>query len=256
VESNFVYRKDTARGPFDEKPPISHRYLAVRSGIGHFGLSGNVIRENEGAAIILGSVVTKAHLTPTEPLPAGENYCDECRLCMSACASGLMHGEEKTSVTLGGVEFSYARRQSYNRCDYVCGGFSGLSKSGKWSTWSPARFPIPDKDEEFLEALIGAVKPYALRPRPGIGFFHPLLPGNKGQSTCGHCQIICHPDKDVRAKRLKILTEAGVVIQLEDGSLKGVSPEEALQHLAAMSPEERTLYENITRINRNYEFGD
>jgi len=246
VESNFVYRKDTSRGPFDEKPPISHRYLAVRSGIGHFGLSGNVIRENEGAAIILGSVVTKAQLTPTEPLPAGENYCDECRLCMSACASGLMHGEEKTIVTLGGVEFSYAKRQSYNRCDYVCGGFSGLSKSGKWSTWSPARFPIPDKDEEFLEALIGAVKPYALRPRPGIGFFHPLLPGNKGQSTCGHCQIICHPDKDVRAKRSKMLAEAGVVIQLEDGSLKGVSPEEALQHLADMSPEERTLYENVT----------
>jgi len=246
VESNFVYRKDTSRGPFDEKPPISHRYLAVRSGIGHFGLSGNVIRENEGAAIILGSVVTKAQLTPTEPLPAGENYCDECRLCMSACASGLMHGEEKTTVTLGGVEFSYAKRQSYNRCDYVCGGFSGLSKSGKWSTWSPARFPIPDKDEEFLDALRMAVKPYALRPKPGIGFYHPLLPGNKGQSTCGHCQIICHPDKDVRAKRLKMLTEAGVVIQLDDGTLKGVSPVEAREHLAAMSPEERTLYENMT----------
>ena len=29
VESNFFYRKDTSRGPFDEKPPISHRYLAV-----------------------------------------------------------------------------------------------------------------------------------------------------------------------------------------------------------------------------------
>ena len=247
VESNFVYRKDTSRGPFDEKPSISHRYLAVRSGIGHFGLSGNVVREKEGAAIILGAVVTKAHLTPTEPLPAGENYCDECRLCMAACASGLMHSDEKTTVTLGGVEFSYARRQSYNRCDYVCGGFSGLSKAGKWSTWSPARFPIPDKDEEFLEALRGALKPYALRPKPGIGFYHPLLPGNKGQSTCGHCQIICHPDKDVRAKRFKMLTEAGVVIQLDDGSLKGVAPEEALEHLAAMSPKERALYENVER---------
>jgi epoxyqueuosine reductase len=247
VESNFFYRKDTSRGPFDEKPPISHRYLAVRAGIGHFGLSGNVIREKEGAAIILGSVVTTAHLTPTEPLPAEENYCDECRLCLSACASGLMHAEEKAAVTLGGVEFSYARRQSYNRCDYVCGGFAGLSKSGKWSTWSPARFPIPDKDEEFLDALRMAVKPYALRPRPGIGFYHPLLPGNKGQITCGHCQIICHPDKDVRAKRFKMLTQAGVVIQLDDGSLKAVSPDEAREHLAAKSPEERALYEDIKR---------
>ncbi len=245
VESNQVYRKDTPRGPFDEKPPISHRYLAIRAGLGHFGLSGNVIRKKEGAAIILGSVVTDARLMPTDALPAEENYCDGCRLCLSACASGLMHLDEKTTVTMGGVEFSYARRQSYNRCDYVCGGFTGLSKSGKWSTWSPARFPIPEKDEEFLDALRGAIKPYAYRPKPGIGFYHPLLPGNKGQLTCGHCQLICHPDKDVRTKRFKMLTEAGVVIQLEDGSLKAVSPEKAREHLATMSLEVRALYENI-----------
>ncbi|MCK4838098.1 MAG: epoxyqueuosine reductase [Desulfobulbaceae bacterium] len=246
VESNSVYRKDTPRGPRDEKPPISHRYLAVRAGLGHFGLSGNVIREKEGAAIILGSVVTDAQLMPTDPLPAEENYCDECRLCLSACASGLMHPEEKTTVTMGGVEFSYARRQSYNRCDYVCGGFTGLSKSGKWSTWSPARFPIPEKDEEFLEAIRAVIKQYAYRPKPGIGFYHALLPGNKGQMTCGHCQLLCHPDKDVRKERFKMLTEAGVVIQLEDGSLKAVSPEEAREHLTAMNPEVRALYENIT----------
>jgi epoxyqueuosine reductase len=245
VESNFVYRKDTPRGLLDEKPPISHRYLAVRAGIAHFGLSGNVIRKKEGAAIILGSVVTDARLMPTEPLPAEENYCDECRLCQSACASGLMHSDEKTTITLGGVEFSYARRQSYNRCDYVCGGFTGLSRSGKWSTWSPARFPIPKKDEEFLDALRSTVKPYAFRPKPGIGFYHALLPGNKGQLTCGHCQIICHPDKDIRKRRFKMLIAAGVVIQLEDGSLKAVSPEDAREYLAAMSPEKRMLYENV-----------
>jgi epoxyqueuosine reductase QueG len=243
VESNFVYRKDTPRGPFDEKPPISHRYLAVRAGLGHFGLSGNVIRKDQGAAIILGSVVTDAELIPTGPLPAEENYCDGCRLCLSACASGLMHPEEKTVVTLGGVEFSYARRQSYNRCDYVCGGFTGLSKSGKWSTWSPARFPIPEKDEEFLEAIRAAIKPYASRPKPGVGFYNALLPGNKGQMTCGHCQLVCHPDKEVRKNRFKMLSKAGVVIQMEDGSLRAVSPEKALDLLAAMSSDRRALYE-------------
>ncbi|MFC1896170.1 epoxyqueuosine reductase [Thermodesulfobacteriota bacterium] len=244
VESNFMYRKDTPRGPFDEKPPISHRYLAVRAGLGHFGLSGNVIRKKEGAAVLFGSVVTTAELMPTDPLPAEENYCDECLLCLSACASGLMHADERTTVTMGGIEFSYARRQSYNRCDYVCGGFAGLCKSGKWSTWSPARFPIPEKDEEFLDAIRSAIKPYAYRPKPGVGFYHAMLPGNKGQMTCGHCQLICHPDKDVRTKRFKMLTAAGVVIQLEDGSLKAVSPEVALEHLAAMSPDVRALYEN------------
>jgi epoxyqueuosine reductase len=246
VESNFVYRKDTPRGLLDEKPPISHRYLAVRAGIAYFGLSGNVIRKKEGAAIILGSVVTDAQLTPTDPLPPEENYCDACGLCQSACASGLMHPDEKTAVTLGGVEFSYARRQSYNRCDYVCGGFTGLSRSGKWSTWSPARFPIPEKDEEFLNAIRSTVKAYAFRPRPGIGFYNALLPGSKGQLTCGHCQLICHPDKGIRKERFKMLTGAGVVIQLEDGSLKTVSPEEAQEYLAAMSSEKRMLYEHLT----------
>jgi hypothetical protein len=43
-----------------------------------------------------------------------------------------------------------------------------------------------------------------------------------------------------------MMTEAGVVIQLEDGSLKAVSPEEAREHLAAMSPDVRALYEIIT----------
>ncbi|MDY6852987.1 MAG: epoxyqueuosine reductase, partial [Thermodesulfobacteriota bacterium] len=69
--------------------------------------------------------------------------------------------------------------------------------------------------------------------------------GNKGQMTCGHCQLICHPDKDVRKKRFKALTKAGVVIQLKDGSLKAVTPGEAREHLAAMSPDVRALYENV-----------
>jgi len=44
LAANLVYRNDTKHGRYDEKPPIAHRYLAVRSGVGHFGLSGNVLR--------------------------------------------------------------------------------------------------------------------------------------------------------------------------------------------------------------------
>ena len=80
VAANAVYRKDTPNGVFDEKPPVSHRYLAVRSGVGHFGLSGNVIMDPHGAATILGSVVTTADLIPTDPLPPEDNYCDGCKL--------------------------------------------------------------------------------------------------------------------------------------------------------------------------------
>ena len=36
---NDVYRQDSPGGALDMVPEISHRYLAVRSGIGHFGLA-------------------------------------------------------------------------------------------------------------------------------------------------------------------------------------------------------------------------
>ncbi len=246
VAANMVYRTDTPNGPLDEKPPISHRYIAVRSGIGHFGFSGNVITKENGAAVILGSVVTEAELIPTEALPPEENYCDNCKLCLASCASGYMSEDETVSVTMGGVDFSYSKKRHHNRCDYVCGGFSGLSKSGKWSTWSPGRFPIPEKDEEFMPAIIKSAEAYQSRPREGGGFFHFLMPGNRVEVTCGNCAIVCHPDKDVRKKRHKMLKESGVVIQNPDGSRVAVSPEKAKQRLNEMPHEIKKLYEPAT----------
>jgi epoxyqueuosine reductase QueG len=241
--ANITYRTDTPNGPFDEKPPVSHRYLAVRSGIGHFGLSGNVITPDHGAAVILGSVVTTAALIPTEPLPPEQNYCDECRLCIASCASGYMDPDIKTVLRLGEVDFSYSLHRSHNRCDYVCGGFTGLHKSGKWSTWSPARFPIPEKDEDFLPAIINAAAAYKRRPRQEGGFFHFLMPGNRINFTCGNCMLLCHPDKKIRKRRYKGLAQSGVIIQRPDGSCAAVSPEEAKRHLGKMPREQRGLYE-------------
>lgn len=241
--ANATYRKDTPNGPYDEKPPISHRYLAVRSGIGYFGKSGNVIMKKYGAAVILASVVTEADLIPTESLPPEENYCDDCRLCQASCASGLISPDEETTVTMGKELFNYSRRRSYNRCEYVCGGFTGLHQSGQWSTWSPGRFPIPEKDEDFLGALIKAVPAYRNRKKVDYGLYHALVPGSLLEFTCGHCQFICHPDKQVRQARYKMLINSGVVIQDLDGTLRAVSPEEAKKHIAALGPELKSLYE-------------
>jgi epoxyqueuosine reductase len=247
LNANAVYRKDVPGGAYAELPPISHRYLAVRSGVGHFGLSGNVILKQYGASVILSTTVTTAELTATDPLPPEDNYCDDCRLCMATCASGLMSAEEKTTVIMGGKEFSYSKRRAYSRCEYVCGGFAGLHPSGKWSTWSPARFPIPENDEEFQPALISAVPAYQNRPRQDFGsnIYHPLMPGNRLEFTCGHCQFICHPDKEVRKKRYRMILDSGVVIQDRSGVLRPVSPEAAMEHLAAMGSETRALYEAV-----------
>ncbi len=245
VNPNGVYRMDVPDGPFSELPPISHRYLAVRAGVGHFGLSGNVITREHGAAVILGSVVTSATLNPTMPLSPEDNYCDNCKLCMASCASGLMDDLNKTTVNIGRVEFSYSRRRKYSRCEYVCGGFTGLHPSGKWSTWSPARFPIPKNDEEFLPALLNAVDPYVKRPRQDFGcnIYHPLVPGNRLDFTCGHCQFVCHPDKAVRTRRYQMLINSGVAVQGKDGKIRAASADEAKRHLAAMDDKTRALYE-------------
>ncbi|RMF25139.1 MAG: epoxyqueuosine reductase [Deltaproteobacteria bacterium] len=242
--ANEQYREDTPRGKFDMMPPLSLRYLAVRSGVGHFGLSGNVHTQKEGAAVILGAAVTTAELVPTDPLPASENYCDECRLCMNACLSRMMDAEEKTTVELGGEQFTYAKRGNYLRCELVCGGFTGLHPSGKWSTWSPGRFTIPEKDEDFMGAVAHAYEAYAKRPEAPGGHRH-ILMDPKLILTCGNCQLICHPDKNERQKRWRWLVTGGVVVQDEDGTLRAVPPAIAKKHLAAMPPERRALYEEV-----------
>lgn len=245
VASNFVYRKDTPRGLLDEMPDISHRYLAVRSGVGHFGLSGNVLRKKEGAAIVLGSIVTAAELTPTDPLPKEENYCDNCRICMASCIPAFMSSHETVTVTLGGFDFSYSKRRGHIRCDYVCGGFAGLHPSGQWSTWSPARFQIPQNEDDFRRVFKIAAKAYAKRPKPAGSFFHPLIPGYNTEFTCGNCQLVCHPDKQERKRRHKMLTESGVVVQNPNGLYGAMSPEAAEEYLSAMDPKVRALYEEV-----------
>jgi epoxyqueuosine reductase QueG len=242
LAANDDYREDTPHGAFDMMPPVSLRYLAVASGVASFGLSGNAIDAEHGAAIILGAVVTDADLIPTAPLPLESNYCDDCRLCIRACASRLMVPDELTEITMGGRSFTYAARQAYSRCQYVCGGYTGLAPSGKWSTWSPGRFPLPERDDDFLPLLLASLGPYSQRPAGPGGRYHSLM-NDKLYTTCGNCQIVCAPDREERKRRYKLLTQGGVVVQNPDGGLEAVTPEEAEKRLAAMPPETRAIYD-------------
>jgi len=85
VVANEFYRDEPGIGRLGMHPDLSHRYLAVRSGVGWFGFSGNVITPEYGAAVILGTCVTAAELEPTDPLPPEENYCNRCKLCLASC---------------------------------------------------------------------------------------------------------------------------------------------------------------------------
>lgn len=162
VAANNEYRDATT-------PPLSHRYLAVRSGVGWFGLSGNLITPKEGASVILGTIITAAELEPTNPLPPEENFCDNCGLCKASCASGYIP-DDTVNITIGGESFSFASRQDIVRCVYVCGGYTGLHPSGKWSTWSPGRFPIPGETEGIREMMKIAVPAFFKRGIPTLDF--------------------------------------------------------------------------------------
>ncbi len=71
------------------------------------------------------------------------------------------------------------------------------------------------------------------------------MPGDKVELTCGNCQLICHPDAEIRKHRFKLLVESGVIIQNSDGSLDAVGPEEAKERIAKMDDDIRSLYEKV-----------
>ncbi|MDP6342330.1 MAG: epoxyqueuosine reductase [Alphaproteobacteria bacterium] len=249
--SNEVYRNDDANRPSQLYPDISHRLLAVRGGVGWFGLSGNVMTPDHGANVSLATAVTTAELEPTEPLLEKDNYCDECgdMECVAACPSAFLHNAKKqqTTVTMGGVSFTYAERRNYDRCGYVCAGYSGLHPSGRWSTWSPGRFPIPKHDGDLRAVVPDALKAWVERPKlDGHTLQQPLLyqaTRKDVQLTCGSCMLVCAADPEERRRRLEMLRGHGVVVQHPDGRVEAMSPEAARAHLDAMDPETRALYE-------------
>jgi epoxyqueuosine reductase QueG len=75
--ANNHYRQDVPDWQKRLHPDISHRYIAVRSGVGSFGWSGNVGIKDYGASIILETVVTSAELEATEPIPDSDSFCSK-----------------------------------------------------------------------------------------------------------------------------------------------------------------------------------
>ncbi len=250
VLSNEVYREGDGIKRRHMIPNLSHRLLAVRCGVGWFGYSGNVMIPEFGANATLCTMVTTAELEPTEPLPAEENPCEcETKECVAVCPSSFLHvgKEDYETVTMGGVEFTYAMRRNYDRCGYVCGGYSGLHPSGRWSTWSPGRFPVPKNDEDLRPVAKEAFTSWAQRPKlDGEVLQQPLLyqaARKDVQLTCGACMLVCAAEPEERERRLKSVRGAGCAIQHPDGRVEVVPAEEAAKHVAAMDPDTRALYE-------------
>jgi len=240
--ANLKYRTEIPDWQISLPPDISHRYMAVRSGVGSYGWSGNVGIKGHGTAVILGTCITTAELEPTDPVPEDEQFCDNCRMCVSACAVGMFERDKETSVTLGGVTFSHAARRTYLLCQFCCGGITGLHESGKWSAWSPGRFTVAEGEKELFGQILNGTRLYAKRPPMPGGYDHPALAGAKQYLTCGNCQLICWSDKKETAENLKLLHTSGCVLQKPDGTLYALPPDEAEKEFMQMEPDHKALY--------------
>lgn len=267
---NFKKRKDVKASLIRMFPFISLRYLAVRSGVGSYGWSGNIGVKGHGTVIILGGLVTSAKLEPTDPLPPEETFCNSCKMCVRACPMRMFDDEIEESITLGGNTFHFSQRNHLFRCFAGCGGFSGLDQSDKWSSWSPGRYQFPRSTEEVIDVLAKSVRFNrnwrVPGERPGYDIsnlqadsevtdseYKELYKGNKHvlkevkntTLTCGNCQLICWGDPKETAENYRILTQSGCVVRNKDGSIEVLPPDQAEKKFEEVGGNKRSISSRI-----------
>jgi len=251
-ELNMRYRTEIENWRDFQPPDISHRYLAVASGAGSFGWSGNVGVKGYGTAVSLATVITDAELQPTYPIAEEEGFCSNCKACARACPVEMFSGTEKMSFFLGGREYTYSARIDILRCGMCCSGHTGLHRSRRWSSWCPGRFEIPE-DKNDLRRMTSRMNAGRQKWPPMEGErveVHGV--GGKSESkdtvtyrftpTCMLCSLVCTGDKKENLENLKLLLNSGCVIQYPDGVLKILPPDEAEEAFNRMPPEHRALY--------------
>ena len=137
VPSNNSYRRSP--DAFATHPSFSHRFGAIASGIAAQGWSGNVMTEEHGAAMYLGTVVTDAVLE-SDPARYGprhfiDNYCARCKLCEKTCVAGMFEPRQEEYVLINGALHPRAKRRNIDLCNASCFGLHSLSRDKKWTTW-------------------------------------------------------------------------------------------------------------------------
>ena len=226
VDTNCIYRPQKGVENFTEMtefiPDFSHQYGAVAAGLGRLGLSGNLLVPEYGAAVLLGTVLTSAKLSPDSLCE--ENPCDRCGFCTVVCPVQMMDRRKSDQAVIAGIIEEIAKRRSHTCCWTGCGDYHGLSPDGKWSNWSPYRvdYPLPDTKEEMdtlLVSLRRADPESELDPNPYTDYRAVAFdPDWHFSATCGNCANICWKDRKDREENMRLVVDTGVVVLNADGT--------------------------------------
>jgi hypothetical protein len=136
VLANNTYRR--CLDPFAIRPSFSHRMGAVVAGLGTFGLSGNVVTKEYGAATVLGTVITNAKLESDPQLPpryAMDNRCKTCKLCDKSCTMGMFRDDDEEYLLINGELHARGKRDNIDFCNAPCFGLHAISRDKKWTNW-------------------------------------------------------------------------------------------------------------------------
>lgn len=142
ILANNNYRR--CLDPFAIRPSFSHRFGAVVSGLGSFGLSGNVVTKEFGSAMVLGTVATNAKLVSDPVRPARETMdtrCKTCKLCDKSCTMGMFRDDDEEYLLINGELHARGKRDNIDFCNAPCFGLHGISRDKKWTNWGQHWIP-------------------------------------------------------------------------------------------------------------------
>ena len=233
MDTNCVYRPETGADHITDMtefvPDFSHQYGAVAAGLGRLGWSGNLLTPEHGAAVLLGTVLTSARLTP-DPL-CEQNPCDRCGLCTLVCPVQMMNPKKAERAVIAGITEEIAARRPNTCCWIGCGDYHGLSPDGKWSNWSPYRveYPLPinkdDLDAKLVKLRKADPESYA-EPNPYTDYRAVTFdPAWQFSATCGNCSNICWKEREKREENMRLVVDTGVVVLNADGTRQTTNEE-------------------------------
>jgi len=121
---------------------ISNRHVAVRAGLGEFGLNNLVVTPQYGSRVRFNTIITEAALEPDPLLKEKACLGRDCYLCIEHCAPGALTVNEQVDwdqiwinpVSRTNQEVCRTKRKKlfcYSRCARICP--INLDDALKWS---------------------------------------------------------------------------------------------------------------------------